>query len=250
MSLPSFLKPRNTYELKRIGKDNDGGYLIGSNSIKKTKNLVSLGIHDDWSFEKKFSELNSDISVFCYDDQTSVKFLTKKILHNLFFFFFNLQLKKLTSSILNLFEFIQISKKIKFIKKKINYDDLNSITENLDKIFIKIDIEGSEYRIIEDLLKIEDKLVGLVIEFHNIDLHMDKIEKFMNTTKLELIHIHPNNYCGLDKFNNPITIELSFENNPTLVSNLFTIPHDLDQNCDPKGPNININFSNKNTTSI
>ena len=224
--------------------------MIGSNSIKKTKNLVSLGIHDDWSFEKKFSKLNSDIRVFCYDDQTSLKFLIKKILNNLFFFFFNLQLKKLTSSIVNLFEFIQISKKIKFTKKRINYNDLNNITENLDKIFIKIDIEGSEYRIIEDLLKIEDKLVGLVIEFHNIDLHMDKIEKFINTTKLELIHIHPNNYCGLDRFNNPITIELSFEKNPTPVKDLFTIPHDLDQNCDPKGPNINISFSNKTTTSV
>jgi hypothetical protein len=245
MPLPSFLKPKNTYELKRIGRNNDGGYLIGSSSIKKTKNLVSLGIHDDWSFEKKFFELNNKIKVFCYDDQTSIKFLIKKILNNLIFFFSSLQLKNLLRSIINLFEFIQISKKIKFVKKKINYNDLNNITENLDKIFMKIDIEGSEYRIIEDLLKIENKLVGLVIEFHDIDLHIDKIEKFMNKTKLELIHIHPNNYSSLDKFNNPITIELSFENNPTPVKNLFTIPHELDQNCNPRGPNMNISFSDK-----
>ena len=245
MPLPSFLKPKNTYDLKRIGRNNDGGYLIGSSSIKKTKNLVSLGIHDDWSFEKKFFDLNNEIKVFCYDDQTSIKFLIKKILNNLIFFFSSLQLKKLVSSIINLFEFIQISKKIKFTKKKINYNDLNNITENLDKIFIKIDIEGSEYRIIEDLLKIENKLVGLVIEFHDIDLHIDKIEKFMNKTKLELIHIHPNNYSGLDRFDNPITIELSFEKNPTPVKDLFTIPHDLDQNCNPRGPNINISFSDK-----
>ena len=96
MPLPSFLKPKNTYELKRIGRNNDGGYLIGSSSIKKTKNLVSLGIHDDWSYEGKLIELSANkIKVFCYDDQTSIKFLIKKILNNLIFFFSSLQLKNL-----------------------------------------------------------------------------------------------------------------------------------------------------------
>ena len=93
MAFPYFLKPQKTYALTRIGRDNDGGYLVGSNSIKRTKNLISLGIHDDWSFEKKFTELNSDVRVFCYDNQTSLKFLIKKILNNFFFFFFNLQLR-------------------------------------------------------------------------------------------------------------------------------------------------------------
>ena len=242
MPFPSFLKPKKTYELKRIGKDNDGGYLIGSNSIKRTKNLISLGIHDDWSFEKQIFELNNDIKVFCFDDQTSVKFLIKKILNNCFFFFFNLQFIKLISSIGKLFEFIYISKKKKIKKKKITFGDLEKITYNLEDLFIKIDIEGSEYRIFEDLLKIQDKIVCLVIEFHDIDLHMGKIEKFINETKLELIHIHPNNYCSLDQFGNPTAIEVSFEKNPTTVSDLCTIPHNLDQNCNPKGPDININY--------
>ena len=60
--------------------------------------------------------------------------------------------------------------------------------------------------------------------------------------KLELIHLHPNNYCKLDKFNDPTIIELSFEKKPIIVKDLFTIPHELDQICNPKGPNININF--------
>ena len=244
MPLPSFLKPKKTYKLNRVGRDNDGGYLIGLNSIKRTENLISLGIHDDWSFEKKFSQLNSNVKVFCYDDQTSIKFLIKKILNNCFFLFFNFQFRKLVSSIVRLIEFIHISKKLKFKKKKISFGDLEKITENLKNLFVKIDIEGSEYRIFEDILKIQDKIVCLVIEFHDIDLHMDKIEKFVNKTKLKLIHIHPNNFCGLDKFGNPTTIEVSFENDPIVEKDLFTIPHNLDQNCNPKGPNINISFYN------
>ena len=244
MPLPSFLKPKKTYKLDRVGKDNDGGYLIGSNSIKRTKNLISLGIHDDWSFEKKFSELNSDVKILCYDDQISIKFLIKKILNNFFLFFFNFEFKKLILSIVKLFEYIFISSQIKFTKKKIILGDLKKITENLKDLFIKIDIEGSEYRIFEDLLEIQDEIICLVIEFHDIDLHMDKIEKFINKTKLELIHIHPNNYCGLDRFGNPTTIEVTFENNPVIEKDLLIFPHNLDQNCNPKGPDINISFQN------
>jgi len=52
MSLPSFLKPETSYDLVRVGKDNDGGYLAEKNSIYNSKYLISLGIFDDWSFEK------------------------------------------------------------------------------------------------------------------------------------------------------------------------------------------------------
>ena len=54
MSLSKKLKPKFSYNLIRIGNDNDGGYLIDTYSLKKTKELVSLGINDDWSFEKDF----------------------------------------------------------------------------------------------------------------------------------------------------------------------------------------------------
>ena len=36
MSLPNILKPKKNYLLSRIGKDNDGGYLVG----KKTQMII------------------------------------------------------------------------------------------------------------------------------------------------------------------------------------------------------------------
>ena len=242
MALPSFLKPKKTYLLERIGKNNDGGYLVGPNSVKEAKYLVSLGISDDWTFEKNFFKYNKNIKVFCFDDQLSIKFLIKKILNSLFMFFFNLKSKLLLFNVKNFFDFIVLSKKIKFKKQRINYGDLKNITEHLDKIFIKIDIEGSEYIVIEDLLKIRDKIVGLAIEFHDIDLHIDKIEQFINVIDLELIHLHPNNYSRLDKFGNPTIIELSFEKRPIIIKNEPTIPHELDQKCNPEKPEISIKF--------
>ena len=42
--LPNFLNPRKFQDLIRIGKDNDGGYIVRSQDIEDTRNLISLGI--------------------------------------------------------------------------------------------------------------------------------------------------------------------------------------------------------------
>ena len=54
MSLPKILKPEHNFKLIRVGKNNDGGYLVGKKSILNSENLISLGISDDWSFEEQF----------------------------------------------------------------------------------------------------------------------------------------------------------------------------------------------------
>ena len=52
MTFSLFFKPKHNYFLERIGKENDGGYLINSEAIIKSDYLLSFGIFDDWSFEK------------------------------------------------------------------------------------------------------------------------------------------------------------------------------------------------------
>ena len=52
--LPKQFKPKHKYNLIRIGRNNDGGYLVEKNSISKSNSLVSFGIGLDWSFEKDF----------------------------------------------------------------------------------------------------------------------------------------------------------------------------------------------------
>ena len=58
MSLPAEYKPKKNFSLIRLGRDNDGGYLIGYNTIKNTKSLISFGILDDCSFENDFKRKN------------------------------------------------------------------------------------------------------------------------------------------------------------------------------------------------
>ena len=64
---------------------------------------------------------------------------------------------------------------------------------------------------LEELIEVQDKICGLVIEFHDIDLHIEKINNFINSFKLTLTHIHPNNYGATDPSGNPTVIELTFE---------------------------------------
>lgn len=40
--LPKEFKPNHLYELIRLGKDNDGGYLVCKNSVKTSTALISL----------------------------------------------------------------------------------------------------------------------------------------------------------------------------------------------------------------
>jgi hypothetical protein len=61
-------------------------------------------------------------------------------------------------------------------------------------VFLKIDLEGSEYRILDDILMHQDKISGLVIEFHNVDLHKDLISNFIKKFSLSLSHMHGQNH--------------------------------------------------------
>ena len=76
MPLHKILKPKYNNDLIRIGRDNDGGYLVEKKSFENTECLISLGINDDWSFEEDFLK-KKNIIIKCFDDVLDEKFLLK-----------------------------------------------------------------------------------------------------------------------------------------------------------------------------
>ena len=228
MPFHKILKPKYNYDLIRIGRDNDGGYLVEKKSFENTECLISLGINDDWSFEEDF--LKKNIIIKCFDDELDEKFLLKKIINHFIFFFSNSNnFSLLKNCISNYFSFLRIKKKIQFNKKKISYNDLNKIlSQETNNIFLKIDIEGHEYRILDDLLLNQKKIIGLVIEFHDCDLHLEKIIKFLNSFNLTLVHIHGNNASIRDLNGDIVVLELTFSKNPIQVSDICVLPNKLD----------------------
>ena len=49
------------------------------------------------------------------------------------------------------------------------------------------------------ILKKIQKNIFLLIEFHNVHKNLIKIRNFIRKSDLKIIHIHANNYGGIDK---------------------------------------------------
>ena len=244
MSFSLFFKPKHNYYLERIGKENDGGYLINSEAILKSDYLLSFGIFDDWSFEKNFIKYNKSAKIFCYDDIISFNFIFIRSIKKIILDLIKLKFSNIFRNLYTILDYIFINNKIKFYKKKITTGDIQEIIKNLDKVFLKVDIEGSEYDILEDILKVQNKMSALIIEFHDIDKNRAVIENFIQRLELNLTHIHPNNYGKLDKNNDPIIIELSFEKYPKILDGNIKLRNILDEKNNPKKNDIFIKFNN------
>ena len=217
--------PQFKYDLLRLGKNFDGGYIVEKNSILSSQILLSFGVADDWSFEKDFSELGGK-KIYSYDYSVNKKFWFKNFLRSCLNILYFKDLKKNFHKLFEYFRFKSFfdSKNNFHLKKFIVSSDmkknifnndinisLNDILKNMEKnIFLKIDIEGSEYRILDEIIKNHYKINGLVIEFHDFDLHYDKVKKFISELNFNLVHLHVNNFGSINNDGLPSVIELSF----------------------------------------
>lgn len=254
--LPKQFKPRHKYNLIRIGRNNDGGYLVEKDSISKSNSLVSFGIGLDWSFEKDFFNYRK-IPIHCYDHTLKYSYIKKFSKNSLF--------SLLKPSMWKLNVFRELKKNIFLYKDYKNFFKGNIIhfrtaigigfrrirlKEIFDRIkqppiFLKIDIEGSEYRILEEIIELQDFICGIVIEFHNIDLHEDKILSFINNFKLKLVHVHAQNPGGeqyLTESGDPTQLEMTFSNVENFLDINPQVPHNLDQVSDSRFKEINLYF--------
>ena len=232
--LPKFLKP---YHIKlsnliRIGPKTDGGYVIDKRVLNKTKILITCGLNDDWGFEKSFLNKKPATKIIAFDHTVNQNFWIKRFKKDIIHF---LLLKKLRiNKILDIFKFINYRlffrgnrkhhiKKVVFKKKNNKEITISEILRNYKKVFLKIDIEGDEYKILNDIKKNSKKIIFLVIEFHDLYKNMQRIKKFLNKLNLKIIHIHANNYGCVDKYGNPKVIELSLLNTKEIkVNNVFS----------------------------
>jgi hypothetical protein len=112
-------------------------------------------------------------------------------------------------------------------KKEIS---LNQVLKNeLDDLILKIDIEGDEYLILEDIVKYQKKINCLIIEFHKIDKNKKKIEKFLKKiSDLKNCNISPNNSVAPDKNGDPLVVEMVF------INKKFLLKENLKKNVAPK----------------
>jgi hypothetical protein len=215
----------------RVGKPHDGGYVI-SNLPGQYDLFISGGISDDISFEEHFLSLYPDLTCYAFDGtiQTFPRTDNKKLI---------------------------------FIPKNLGSTNTETLTNMHDymrifnNIFMKIDIEGHEFRVMPTLVENNyiQKIKQLVIEIHSpgdIQLypdyfkgladikneHMFGLLNNLNKTHT-LVHFHANNGCRIQTIEGiqlPHVFELTYIRNDFVtgekIRNTEPLPTPLDmRNC-------------------
>jgi hypothetical protein len=234
-AIVSLLKVYQTYDadgpiqLRRIGKQNDGGYVIPELAMQEADVVIGYGISYDISFEESAAAIYGKPS-YGFDctcppiqsQQQSCHFVPSCIVGD---------------------------------KSSHSFSNFGTFSEHLDligatdkRVFIKMDIEGSEYETIPDILKRAIQITGIVLEVHFMEPHeiaqalylMQRLnEEFL------LVHVHANNGCrlcfsaGNVEGGIPRLLELSYINRRLVagyeVSQIQRHPTSFDQ---PNAPNI------------
>jgi hypothetical protein len=217
--LPLRLCPTHSAELVRVGSVNDGGYAVARSSLRDTKFLYGLGVNTDWEFERDFQE-RSGSQVECFDHTVTSRFWAKHTIWEII----NLvawnrrhwkDVKRLFLA-RDYYRFFDGQKAIHH-RKMIGPEAMGGVPiaallagKPDNTVFMKIDIEGWEYRMLDELSQNSRALTGTVIEFHDCDLHLARIEQFLERFALHLVHIHANNFSPVSSEGVPQTLELTF----------------------------------------
>jgi FkbM family methyltransferase len=177
----------------RLGNNHDGGYVFGDIE-QKYDCYISAGVSNEESFSRDF------INKYNMTNENSFAF----------------------DGTINQYPY-QYTNKITFIKRNIGKDknsktaNLSYFTEKYENIFLKMDIEGSEYEWLLSLNKDTiNKFAQIVIEFHGINddsfgyYYDDKLNCLKKLSDSHyLIHIHGNNYGGITN-GIPNVVELTY----------------------------------------
>lgn len=245
------LSPVLVPDLIRLGNKGDGGYVLPKSVVHTSDFLISMGINTDWSFDQDFLQQNPNIGIHAYDHTISAKKFKKNIKKPLFRMLYGkaklrdvLYHYHLYKGYVNFF-----SGKVVHFQERIHnrLDHAFDVTVDVvmsrvksSSIVLKVDIEGSEYRIIDDIVRYSGRVIAVIIEFHNTEPHrkifLDSVNKLKNA--FELVHIHGNNYDAIADDGLPEVLELTFVKKNQEHQNLrkrieFPIPN-LDY---PNNPN-------------
>ncbi len=227
VKLLKYLIPEYKTDLFRAGSNNDGGYLLNRNDVLKSDMIISLGIHENWDFEKQIYKNYQIKNVILFDPQSSYFLIFTYLLKSII----KCNFRKIAAYIKKFKEFKNLKSECVFIQKKFK-ESLVAKYMNSENILLKIDIEGDEYNILNFILNNQNKINCLVIEFHNINKYSYKIKDFIARFKLKLIHTHVNTFSEEDN----ITLELTFSKHATILSGKWS-QYELNNLDFPNHPN-------------
>jgi hypothetical protein len=224
--------------------------------------------------EERRGEERRGISLYAYDYSVSARILQKHVVKALFSAMYKLitldfnTAKKCIdfafNKIIHPFQcFFNPAKNRYFFKKYLGNHDNNEYI-SIDTIFnahvkfpvkdlsvfVKMDIEESEYRTLYMFKPFYHLINGFTIEFHNLDILGNNFTEIVREMSecFYIAHVHANNYGGyIYPSMLPSTLEITFINKKLILGNpvdsTYSYPMPgLDFACNPQCPDIPIVF--------
>lgn len=233
-------RPLMLDDLRRCGVRSDGGYVLSNRMITEADVLVSMGISTEWSFEEEILRLRPGIRLVAVDGSVSAAHFRQRV-------FFSLasaalqaakgragvvgaQLKEarhyrqLRSDFTAFFHRPSRRFICEMIGEKgiasLDWPTLHTMVVNdsglpAPKMLVKMDIEGSEYRVLPDVLAHAEHIAGLIVEFHDCDLLQVPLVKLLDSISgpFAIAHVHANNCTPIAPAGSiPRTLEFTFVN--------------------------------------
>jgi hypothetical protein len=215
--IPADLWPQDVGDLVRLGRTFDGGYVVPASALMAAQALISVGINDDWSFEQAATGLNPALRLTGIDATTTASYLLRRAVR------FRVEhliacltgqrakrdfLKTRIPSVLAYRRFwTRHALLLKMLARHSSattvclHDLMARASEGAArKVFLKIDIEGAEYAVLDDVVSVAPRLTGLTMELHSLPAHREGVTRFFCALRphLVLVHLHANTYEGVD----------------------------------------------------
>ncbi len=251
----SDLQPFKVGPMHRVGSKNDGGYVIPK-ELPVIETLISFGVGDNWSFERSCLKKKIVLNAVMYDHTIDLNQFVSRIRSRLLTREFDF--KSFTYRVFVTLKYLRdfSNPSLIHIRKEITKNESSQSKTNLLEIaknlgsapfILKVDIEGAEYDIVEQIVHLNEKIPVLLIEFHETEKYRQLFESSLDALKQKYIlsHTHVNNYDGLSGDGIPKTLELTFCNRDyySAEQKVIELPvAGLDQVSAPNRPDVFLRF--------
>ncbi len=180
--------PAGVDDLVRVGRDNDGGYVVSERAIAATRLLIGLGINDDWSFEADMARRVPGLEIIGVDGSVSARIFRSRALrdfgiaarhavslHRWFALHALGEAQRWWKTMRDFTAFFDAPRR-EFIPRFIGigpgmlrWSALRARFPAGDAptVFVKMDIELAEYEVLPEVLNDAGRMSGIVVEFHS-----------------------------------------------------------------------------------
>ncbi len=224
------LRPIEYPGLVRLGVAGDGGYVVPSDQVQATTTLLSLGIDEDWSFDRAFIAANPAARVIGVDHSVGPAWFKQRLRDSLADLLTGTlrgerrQARRHWRALKNAVDyFVFFRPPHRHIQKRVaaTDDDANISLPSLlrvagdpaaHSVFLKVDIEGWEYQITAPLVDGADAINCVVIEFHRLGTRTAEFNRAIAhlLTRFRIVHVHGNNYSNYDtRIDFPDAVEIT-----------------------------------------